>query len=86
MGYPIRLMYKFFFLKVQCPVDIALLLDRSGSICEDRNVQSCQSWTDAKAFLVNLVDGMEVGNGARGARVALIIFDSGATLRWNLDR
>ena len=66
-----------------CRVDLAILLDRSGSICNDEYVTDCRNWQDALAFVVALVEGIDVGPD--GARVSLTTFDNTANIQWSLS-
>ena len=67
-----------------CPVDLVILLDGSGSICNNERVDICDNWRSMRDFLARLVENVQIGGS--GARVGLITFGSSATVNWLLDR
>ena len=67
----------------ECDVaDIALLVDRSGSICDNQVVTTCDNWDTILRFIVNIVDNLDVRLSR--TRVALIVFGSHAELQFGL--
>ena len=66
-----------------CPFDLILLLDASGSICDDKAVDTCDNWRTVKRFLVDLINRIDIGDS--GALVSLILFNSQAEWLWDFD-
>ncbi len=65
-------------------VDIVLVVDSSGSICNDEVVATCNNWEFVTGFLNRVVDALVIG--ADNAHVALIRFASRVDVILNLDR
>ena len=66
-------------------VDIAFLVDSSGSICGDDGTigaEGCDNWQKIKNFLKDAARG--IGIGGSGSRTAVIVFSGDVQLKWNL--
>ncbi len=61
---------------------MTFVVDSSGSICDNKPVNTCASWEAALEFIHNIVDEMIIGSN--DVRVAMIVFESSAWIKWNL--
>ena len=66
-----------------CAVDLAFLLDSSGSVCNDEG-NICDHFLDIKAFLQEMVIRMKIEE--TNSRVGLILFGTKANVEWSLDK
>lgn len=41
--------------------DIVFVLDSSGSICNNENVETCNNWENMKSFVITLIDRFPIG-------------------------
>ncbi len=74
-------------------VDILLIIDSSGSICDNDpsrvtdqngNPTNCANWGFVQSFLRLILNELEIGEDS--AHVALIRFSSATTLIYGLNR
>ena len=66
-------------------LDLALVVDGSGSICENDLSYAngkCDNWRAVINFLADLVNVMDIDGGK--ARVGLVLFSTDAEVRWSL--
>ena len=63
-------------------MDLAFVVDSSGSICNDEPVETCANWNALRGFIHAIIDDMIIG--PNDVRVALIEFESSAWIKWNL--
>ena len=71
---------------VQCdrPVDLAIVLDKSGSICANKG-SNCQNWKDMTGFAEKLADAFKIGTTELHAKVALVGFGTDATVEFGFN-
>ncbi len=58
-----------------CPADVILVIDRSGSMELD------EKWSNVIAFSLDIVNGLKVTDSGGKTRVGVITFDSEANLK-----
>ena len=59
-------------------MDLAFVVDSSGSICGNKNVKTCENWEALKTFVGTIVDDMILGD--KDFRVAMIDYSSEARI------
>ena len=67
-------------------IDLAFLIDSSGSICENDPTFSngrCNNWVLMIDFVYNLVNGLSIGSNR--AKVAAVLFSTDAETMFTLD-
>ena len=66
-----------------CTADFLFIIDRSGSICNDEQVETCNNWERVKTFMLSLVGSLTIGPDA--SQVAVVSFGSSATVEFYLN-
>ena len=72
---------------VECvgqPTDLIFVVDRSGSICDDLKVSTCENWNITLAFAMGLIMRLDIG--AAATRVGLIAYGNLAYIEVPLDK
>ena len=67
----------------QCSIDLALIVDSSGSIRDNNVVGQTDNWELVLNFLQQLVQGLNVG--AQQTRVGMVIFGNSGRVEFQLD-
>lgn len=72
-------------------LDLAILVDLSGSVCDIEldfrdGMTDCNNFRLLKEFLERMVSGLNIGTSDDSDRVSIVTFNGTATVRWRLDR
>ena len=66
-------------------LDIAFVLDGSGSVCNNRGVDTCHNWELLVDFVYDIVESDSVKIGYSESQVAVIVFSSTVEIKWYLE-
>ena len=69
-----------------CPIDLVIVYDRSGSICSEDMVATCDDWERVKTFMAKLVERLDPGKSVDDNRFAVVSYGSKATVEFSLNR
>ena len=72
-----------FIAIVVCDADFLFIVDGSGSICQDRYVDTCRNWEILKQFIYDTVKHFNIAKD--GSRVALVTFGNEAQVEFYLN-